>query len=121
MAAAQLRSRGRDPRAFDLAALARATAGFSGAEIESVIVSGLYAAYSANQPLTTDVLLREAAETVPLSVLRAEDIAAAANLGPGSGGSGVAQRDTGSLAKRDFGLTKQCAEQQAEREEHRHK
>ena len=76
VAAAQLRSRGRDPRAFDLAALARATAGFSGAEIESVIVSGLYAAYSANQPLTTDVLLREAAETVPLSVLRAEDIAA---------------------------------------------
>ncbi len=73
---AQLAGRGWDPRAFDLAAISAATDGFSGAELESVVVSGLYAAYAANRALTTDLLLAEAAATVPLSVLRSEDIAA---------------------------------------------
>ncbi|MDQ1248290.1 MAG: hypothetical protein QG597_2662 [Actinomycetota bacterium] len=74
--AAQLASRGWDPRAFDLSAVVAVTDGYSGAELESVIVSGLYSAYAAGRNLTTDTLVREAGETVPLSVLRAEEIAA---------------------------------------------
>ena len=74
--AAQLAGRGWDPRAFDLAAVVAVTDGFSGAELESVIISGLYSAYAAGQNLTTDRLVREAGETVPLSVLRAEEITA---------------------------------------------
>lgn len=73
---AQLATRGWDPGSFDLAALANATEGFSGAELESVVVSGLYAAYAANRPLTTELLVSEAGATVPLSVLRSEDISA---------------------------------------------
>jgi SpoVK/Ycf46/Vps4 family AAA+-type ATPase len=41
-----LGSRGQDPAGFDLAALARATDGFSGSEIEGVVVSALYAGIS---------------------------------------------------------------------------
>lgn len=74
--AAQLNGRGWDPRRFDIPSLVAATDGFSGAEIESVVVSGLYAAYAADSPLTTATLVKEAGETVPLSVLRSEDIAA---------------------------------------------
>lgn len=72
--AAQLSGRGRPVELFDLAGLAAATEGFSGAEIESVVVSSLYSAYAAGVDLSTEVLVREAAATVPLSVLRAEDV-----------------------------------------------
>jgi len=74
--AAQLGSRGWDPARFDLTALTAATEGFSGAEIESVVVGSLYAAYAKGVDLTTAVLAAEAAETVPLAVLRAEDVTA---------------------------------------------
>lgn len=74
--AAQLAGRGWRPTDFDLGALTATTDGFSGAEIESVVVSALYAAYAAGGRLTTESLLREATETVPLSVLRSEDVAA---------------------------------------------
>ncbi|MCB9412100.1 MAG: AAA family ATPase [Actinobacteria bacterium] len=74
--AAQLGSRGWDPARFDLTALTAATEGFSGAEIESVVVGALYAAYAKGVDLTTAVLAAEAAETVPLAVLRAEDVTA---------------------------------------------
>lgn len=74
--AAHVRSRGWNPASFDLAKLADATPDFSGAELESVIVSGLYTAYANNVPFDTDLLLREASQTVPLARVRAEDIAA---------------------------------------------
>jgi SpoVK/Ycf46/Vps4 family AAA+-type ATPase len=69
-----LRKRRQDPDRFDLALLATATRGFSGAEIEQVIVSALYAAFADTTPLTQDHLLREAAATRPLSVMMAERI-----------------------------------------------
>ena len=71
-----LKRRGHDAALFDLAALAAASEGFSGAEVEQVIVSGLYSAFSAQKPLSTEVLSAECASTRPLSVTRAEDIAA---------------------------------------------
>lgn len=69
-----LRRRGSDPETFDLAALADATEGFSGAEIEQAIVSGLYSALSQDVTLNNELLLLEIKYTRPLSVTRAEDI-----------------------------------------------
>jgi len=69
-----LTRRGRDPRRFDLAGLAAATEGFSGAEIEQVIVSALYTAFSNSGPLSTDLLLEECKRTLPLSKTRAEHV-----------------------------------------------
>jgi SpoVK/Ycf46/Vps4 family AAA+-type ATPase len=74
--AIHLRRRNQDPAAFDLPVVVTATRGFSGAEIEQVIVSALYAAFAADAPLTTPQLLREAAATRPLAVMMAEKIAA---------------------------------------------
>ncbi len=71
-----LKRRGRDPAQFDLAALAGACEGFSGAEIGQAVVSGLYSAFSQKQQLSTDILLAELRSTQPLSVTRIEDIAA---------------------------------------------
>jgi len=74
-----IRKRGRDTARFDLAKLAMASNGFSGAEIEQVIVAGLYTAFSQKQQLSTEVLLAEIAATQPLSVTRAEELAAIRN------------------------------------------
>jgi AAA+ superfamily predicted ATPase len=71
-----IRKRGRDTATFDLAKLAMASNGFSGAEIEQVTVAGLYTAFGQKQQLSTEVLLAEIASTQPLSVTRAEEIAA---------------------------------------------
>ena len=69
-----LKKRGRDVAGFDLAQLSAASDGFSGAEIEQAIVSGMYTAFSAKQQLSTEILLGEIRGTQPLSVTRAEDI-----------------------------------------------
>ena len=70
-----LRKRGRDTAEFDLAKLSMSSEGFSGAEIEQVIVAGLYTAFSQKQQLTTEILVAEIHATQPLSVTRAEEIA----------------------------------------------
>jgi ATP-dependent 26S proteasome regulatory subunit len=70
-----LKKRARDPGVFDTGKLAAASEGFSGAEIEQAIVSGLYTAFSQKQPLSTEILLTEIKSTRPLSVTRAEEIA----------------------------------------------
>jgi SpoVK/Ycf46/Vps4 family AAA+-type ATPase len=72
--AIHLRRRKRDPASFDLAALAQATAGFSGSELEQAVVSGLYAAFAAHEELTDAHLLAEIAKTRPLAVLAQEKI-----------------------------------------------
>jgi AAA+ superfamily predicted ATPase len=69
-----LKKRGRDVKTFDLPKLAAGSDGFSGAEIEQVIVAGLYTAFAQKQQLTTDVLLAEIHATQPLSVTRAEEV-----------------------------------------------
>ena len=70
-----LRRRGRDPAAHDLAGLARATAGFSGAEIEQAVVSALYDAFAEGVELAPAHLARAVAEALPLSVTMDEEIA----------------------------------------------
>ena len=74
--AIHLKKCGRDASAFDLQKLAAATDGFSGAEIEQAIASGLYTAFGQKQQLTTEILLAEVHNTQPLSVTRTEDIQA---------------------------------------------
>jgi SpoVK/Ycf46/Vps4 family AAA+-type ATPase len=77
--ALHLNKRGRDAGGFDLQKLAAASDGFSGAEIEQAVVSGLYTSFSQKQQLSTEILLGELRDTQPLSVTRAEDIAALRN------------------------------------------
>jgi MoxR-like ATPase len=62
-----LRKRRQDPAAFDLARLAAASEGFSGAEMEQAIVSGLFTAFSQGTPFSGEILLAELASTRPLS------------------------------------------------------
>lgn len=69
-----LRKRGRDAGTFDLNRLAAGSEGFSGAEIEQVIIAGLYTAFSQKQQLTTEIVLAEMRATQPLSVTRAEEV-----------------------------------------------
>jgi SpoVK/Ycf46/Vps4 family AAA+-type ATPase len=72
--ALHLRRRGRSPDAIDLDELAARTEGFSGAEIEQVVVSALYTAFSEHTELDTKLLLREIETTRPLSITMAERI-----------------------------------------------
>jgi SpoVK/Ycf46/Vps4 family AAA+-type ATPase len=65
-----------DAGAFDLPALAAASAGFSGAEIEQAIVSALYDAASGKAALDQPILLAALRQTRPLSVLMAEQVGA---------------------------------------------
>ncbi len=62
-----LARRGRDALNYDLNKLAMSTEGFSGAEIEQVIIDGLYDAFESQSELTTEDLLRNIKNTVPLS------------------------------------------------------
>jgi AAA+ superfamily predicted ATPase len=69
-----LKKRGRDPRAFDLKALAAASGGHSGAEIEQAIVSALHEAFSTRKDLTTAMVRHAIDSSPPLSVTMAERI-----------------------------------------------
>ncbi len=70
-----LGKRGKDPAEFDIPLLARATEGFSGADVEQVVVSSLYTCFSEEGALATEALLREVDATRPLSRTMPERIA----------------------------------------------
>lgn len=72
--AIHIRKRNRDPNAFDLKRLAKATEGFSGAEIEQVVIGALFTAFDQGRDLTMDDLLHEIESVVPLSVMMREEI-----------------------------------------------
>lgn len=63
-----------NPTRFDLDAIANETDGFSGAELEQVIVSALYSAAAENQEVSTAHILSEIGQTQPLSVVMAENL-----------------------------------------------
>lgn len=69
-----LRLRTQDVTRFDLTKLASASDGFSGSEIEQIVVASLYHALYRRIPLTTDLVIEELTRTVPLSITRREDI-----------------------------------------------
>jgi len=60
---------------FDLDKLVEVTEGFSGADIEAVVVGALYRAFASDAPLTTEELVAEAESVVPLSRALPEDVA----------------------------------------------
>ena len=69
-----LRKRCLDPRQFKLEALADATEGFSGSEIEQAIVSAMYTAHAQGRTVSQEDLLAEISQTRPLSVVMAEKV-----------------------------------------------
>jgi SpoVK/Ycf46/Vps4 family AAA+-type ATPase len=74
--AIHLRKRKREPHHFDIANLAAASEGYSGAEIEQAIISGLHDAFAARRDLDTPLLLQALRKSPPLSVTMAERIQA---------------------------------------------
>ncbi|MDT8408881.1 MAG: AAA family ATPase [Wenzhouxiangellaceae bacterium] len=72
--AIHLQRRGLKSDLYDLDALAGASDGFSGSELEHAIVSGLYAAHAAGTALGNAQILEEIRATRPLSVVMAEPI-----------------------------------------------
>lgn len=69
-----LKKRKQDPENFDLAAISDAAKGFSGSEIEQVVVSALYSTIAEKQPLNQAMLLDAIDSTKPLSVVMSEKI-----------------------------------------------
>lgn len=69
-----LSKRKRDPKKYKLKEIAKATKGFSGAEIEQVIVGALFTAFDKDRELTSADILAEAKAVVPLSVMMSEEI-----------------------------------------------
>jgi SpoVK/Ycf46/Vps4 family AAA+-type ATPase len=69
-----LKRRKHTPEAFDCESLARASDGFTGADIEQAICSALYSVVPGRSPLTTQIILNEIAGTNPLSRTRAEGL-----------------------------------------------
>jgi SpoVK/Ycf46/Vps4 family AAA+-type ATPase len=65
-----------EPASFDLSALAAASDGFSGAEIEQTIVSSLYDAAGSGTPPDQATLFNALKQTRPLSVLMREQVEA---------------------------------------------
>lgn len=65
--AIHLARRGRNPLGFDLPALASKSEGYSGAEIEQVVISGLYDAFEAGRELCDEDLVKNISTMIPLS------------------------------------------------------
>lgn len=69
-----LKNRGRNPEIFNLEAHAQNTSGYSGAEIEQIIINALFEAFAANEELSDTYLAKAVGDTVPLSKTMAENI-----------------------------------------------
>ncbi len=67
-------NRHKDPDSFDLESLAKNTEGLSGSEIEQVVVSALFEAYSKQKELDERELIIAASTIVPLSTTMREEI-----------------------------------------------
>jgi SpoVK/Ycf46/Vps4 family AAA+-type ATPase len=70
-----IRRRNRDPEKFDVPAIVEATEGFSGSELEQIVISALYDAFDKDDEINDEYLLQAADETVPLSRTMQEEIA----------------------------------------------
>lgn len=70
-----LRKRKQNPDDFDLRRLAKASEGYSGAEIEQAIISALHEAHATKATLDTDRVEQALVNSPPLSVTMAEKVA----------------------------------------------
>ena len=69
-----LRNKENDPSEFNIPQLAQITKGWSGSEIEQVIISGMYEAFNKNRKLNEDDLFTIFGQSVPLSITMEEQI-----------------------------------------------
>jgi AAA+ superfamily predicted ATPase len=69
-----LRRHHQEPELLNIPALMDATDGFSGAELEQVVITALYSALYLEQPLDTALLIKEIRQMIPLSVSRKEHL-----------------------------------------------
>ncbi len=69
-----LKKRKREPKQFDLDALAQSSQGYSGAEIEQAVISTLHDAFAAKQEMTTQHLLDALKNSPPLSITMSEKV-----------------------------------------------
>lgn len=69
-----LKKRNKNVDKYNLDEMASHTQGFSGAEIEQVVISALYDAFDSNRELTQIDILNNIKKTVPLSLTAAEKI-----------------------------------------------
>jgi ATP-dependent 26S proteasome regulatory subunit len=67
--------RGKSLEPAEMTRLVEATEGYSGAELEQLIVAGLFSAFQADRTLRIETLIEESTKTRPLSVLMGEKIA----------------------------------------------
>ncbi len=72
--AIHMKKRNRPVTKPNLKALSKATEGFSGAEIEQIVIGALFVAFDAGRDLQQKDLLAEAKAVVPLSVMMREEI-----------------------------------------------
>ncbi len=70
-----LEARRQSADGYELNLLAELAEGFSGAEIEQVVIAGLYAAFASDGELTQELLQREIGGTRPLAATMAERVA----------------------------------------------
>ncbi len=63
-----VRLRGRDPERFDLTTVVEESERFSGAELEQVVISALFKAYTMERDLREEDLVDAVRETVPLAI-----------------------------------------------------
>ena len=69
-----LNRRGRDPQKFNLKLLSQKTEGFSGAEIEQLVISALYNAFHIGEDIKDEDILSAIESTVPLSKTMKENL-----------------------------------------------
>ncbi len=65
---------GRSPERFDAKKLSNATPGYTGSEIEQIVVAGLFRAFARDMDIDTDILIEAARETAPLFITMQEQI-----------------------------------------------
>src|SRR5690606_7503328 len=71
-----LKKRKRDPKKFKVKELAKLSDGFSGAEIEQLVIGALNSAFFQDREVTFDDIKAEATTQVPLSRMMREEISA---------------------------------------------
>jgi ATP-dependent 26S proteasome regulatory subunit len=72
--AVHLAKRSKDPAAFDLVSLAKATPNFNGAEIEQIVLSAMFNAFDEQRNVNMKDLYRSLGRMVPLSTTMSERI-----------------------------------------------
>jgi hypothetical protein len=81
--AIHLKKRKRDPKKFDLGALAEAAEGYSGSEIEQSVISALHEAFAERKGISTERILTVLKASPPLSVTLVERVECLRNWAQG--------------------------------------